>query len=88
MKLISYAVEDSRKPGDSNKREDGRLRLIRAKQGRCDHHSYDLIQESRLRIIAYNDYSNNNHHNGGGEVGGGNAEAAAAVLEAATKTTV
>ena len=89
MKLISYAVEDSRKTGDSNKREDGRLRNIRTKQERCDQHSYELIQESRLRITANNDYSNNNsNRNGGGEVGGGIAEAAVLVAAAATGMTV
>ena len=76
MKLISYAVEDSQKTGDSIKRKDGRLRKIHTKQERRDRHLHELIQESHLRITANKDYSNNNNNNnGGGKVGGGIAEA-------------
>ena len=74
---------------DSNKRKDGRVRKIHTKQRRCDQYLYELIQESRLRITANNDYSNNNsNRNGGGEVGGGIAEAAVLVAAAATVTMV
>ena len=74
---------------DSNKRKDGRIRKILMKQRRCDQYLYELIQESRLRITANNDYSNNNsNRNGGGEVGGGIAEAAVLVAAAATVTMV
>ena len=88
MKLISYAVEDLRKIGDSIKRKNGRLRKICTKQGRRDRHLHELIQESRLRITANKDYSNSNNHNGGGKVGGGIAEAAVLVAAAATVTMV
>ena len=74
---------------DSNKRKDGRVRKIHTKQRRCDQYLYELIQESRLRITANNDYSNNNsNRNGGGVVGGGIAEAAVSVAVAATVTMV
>ena len=74
---------------DSNKRKDGRVRKIHTKQRRCDQYLYELIQESRLRITANNDYSNNNsNRNGGGVVGGGIAEAAVLVAAAATVTMV
>ena len=74
---------------DSNKRKDGRVRKIHTKQRRCDQYLYELIQESRLRITANNDYSNNtSNRNGGGEVGGGIAEAAVLVAAAATVTMV
>ena len=74
---------------DSNKRKDGRVRKIHTKQRRCDQYLYELIQESRLRITANNDYSNNNsNRNGGGVVGGGIAEAAVLVAAAAMVTMV
>ena len=83
MKLISYAVEDSQKTGDSIKRKDGRLRKIHTKQERRDRHLHELIQESRLRITANKDYSNSNNHNGSGEVSGSIAEAAVLAAAAA-----